>query len=868
VDKDDMFARARSVIILVVALFAFMSVVSYSPDDVDNYRPGGEIHNLCGRSGAVIASFARDFAGLAVYVPILGAFLWGAWQLMGRPVEKKWHKALGLGLLTFAICYGLPLLAYLANFKQNQPNQGGVLGHCLAKSFREHLGPVGSMLILLTALAGATVLTGSTALRPYVGNALLLLLARVKAPGQRFRQWKERTTAGLKERLTIRPAPAIEPAIGTPAPSVPAPAPDAERYTLPERSEPDPLPEPEAGPEPEPELERKSIPEPEPEPEPEPQSEAEPEPELQPEPEPEPPLESEPEPPPEPTPEPPPEPESEHQPEPEPQPEAEPGPQAEPEPEPPLDPSRQPGVRPEPKPKPKKKPSKPRQLPLNLDDPFKDDDFDLPSDDLLSHAPVVRSATDEENVRQRAQILERTISEFSIEARVVAIEKGPVITQYEMALAPGIKVNKVIGLSDDIAMAMKAPSVRVVAPIPGKSTVGIEVPNAYRDVVKMRDLMHEARSKKRNLPLLLGRDGTGAPLISDMTSMPHLLIAGATGSGKSVCINSIIMSLVMFHNPDKVKLLLVDPKMVELSIYKDIPHLMSPVVTDMKKAAAVLEWACGKMDERYALIASVGSRNIASFNQLGPDGIRQRLAADGDPDDVDLADMPTFLPYVIIVVDELADLMMVASKEVEASIIRLAQKSRAVGIHLIMATQRPSVDVITGLIKSNLPSRIAFQVASKVDSRTILDRNGAEALLGSGDMLFLPPGTSKLIRAQGTYVDEDEVRTVTDHLREAGQPEYSKELVQIKSTSDKDPSEEDPLYLDAMRIICESQRGSLSLIQRRLSVGYSRAARLLDLMEANGVVGEYKGSQAREVHMTLEEWEERYGIDGSEDSGQ
>ena len=815
-DKDDMFARARSAIVLVVALFAFMSVVSYSPNDVDNYQAAGGVRNLCGWSGAKLASFARDFLGFAIYVPILGASLWGVWRLMGRPVERRWHKLFGLALLTLAICYGLPMVAYLANFEPDPPNHGGVLGHYLAKGSHQHLGPVGSVLILLAVLAGATVFTGGTTLRPHVESALLLLLARLRAPGQRFREWRARTTARLKERLAVRPVqprepglqPVTEPAIATAPVSIPDP--DSERYALPEPSEPEPEPWPE------PETSSEPDSEPEPEPEPEPPAAPEPAPAA-----------------PDPT---------------------EPIAQGEPDPRP--------------APKPKKKPSKPKQLPLILDEPLRDDGFALPPAELLSDPPVVRSAVDEENVRQRAQVLEKTISEFGIEAKVVAIEKGPVITQYEMALAPGIKVNRIIGLSDDIAMAMKAPSVRVVAPIPGKSTVGIEVPNAYRDIVKMRDLMHETGNKKRNLPLLLGRDAAGAPLISDMTSMPHLLIAGATGSGKSVCINSVIMSLVMFHNPDKVKLLLVDPKMVELSVYKDIPHLISPVVTDMKKAAAVLDWACGKMDERYSLIASVGSRNIASFNKLGPDGIRQRLAADGDPDDVDLADMPTFLPYVIIVVDELADLMMVASKEVETSIIRLAQKSRAVGIHLIMATQRPSVDVITGLIKSNFPSRIAFQVASKVDSRTILDRNGAEALLGSGDMLFLPPGTSKLIRAQGTYVDEDEVRNVCDHLREEGLPEYSKELVQIKSTADNDPSEEDPFYLDAMRIICESQRGSLSLIQRRLSVGYSRAARLLDLMEANGIVGEYKGSQAREVHMTLEEWEEQYGIDGSDDSGQ
>ncbi|MBM4043724.1 MAG: DNA translocase FtsK [Planctomycetes bacterium] len=482
--------------------------------------------------------------------------------------------------------------------------------------------------------------------------------------------------------------------------------------------------------------------------------------------------------------------------------------------------------------------------------------YQLPPIDMLERPILFDGSKQEDEIRAKAAILEKALTEFGIGARVVEIERGPVITFYELELAPGVKVGRIIGLSDDLAMAVKAPSVRVVAPIPGKSTVGLEVPNNYRDTVRLRDLMEsQAVDPKRYvLPILLGKDAAGAPLVSDLAQMPHLLIAGATGSGKSVCINSIIMSILMSQYPEDVKLLIVDPKMVELSTFKDIPHLLSPVVTDMKKAAAVLDWAVNKMDERYSLLARAGVRNISGYNKLGEEGIRKRLMPE---EDADLADVPFRMPHVVIVVDELADLMMVASKEVEGAVTRLSQKSRAVGIHLILATQRPSVDVITGLIKANLPARVSFHVSSKVDSRTILDRNGAEKLLGSGDMLLLPPGTSKLVRAQGTYVSDDEIRNVVEFLKKQAEPEYSKELFQWGSGEGKDGQVEDDLYNEAVRIILESQRGSLSLLQRRLEIGYSRAARLIDLMAENGVVGEYKGSQSREVLITLEEWEKR-----------
>jgi len=484
--------------------------------------------------------------------------------------------------------------------------------------------------------------------------------------------------------------------------------------------------------------------------------------------------------------------------------------------------------------------------------------YRLPEVALLDPAPVRTEGPKDEEVSAKREVLGRTLEEFGIVAQVVEIDRGPVITQFEIELAPGVKINKVASLSDDLARAMKAQSVRIVAPIPGKSTVGVEVPNAKREVVRLRGLFESGvlERKRMTIPLLLGRDAVGDPLVMDLAQAPHILIAGATGSGKSVCINSVIMTLLMTQHPDRLKLLLIDPKMVELSAFRDIPHLMSPVLTDMKKAAAVLEWATKKMDDRYSLLANVGVRNIAAYNELNEKGIRERLQV--GPDEP-LDDVPMHMPYIVIIIDELADIMMIAAKDVENSITRLAQKSRAVGIHLIVATQRPSVDVVTGLIKANLPSRVAFQTSSKVDSRTILDRNGADKLLGRGDMLFLPPGSSKLIRAQGSYTSDEEIRRVTGFIMEMARPDFEAELVNPEGFAGESPTQRDELFDDAVRIILEEQRGSVSLLQRKLGIGYSRAARLIDMMAEVGLVGDYKGSQAREVLYTLEQWEDARG---------
>ncbi len=482
------------------------------------------------------------------------------------------------------------------------------------------------------------------------------------------------------------------------------------------------------------------------------------------------------------------------------------------------------------------------------------DDWVLPPMSLLEDVEFTLTAQQESVAREKAKVLERTLNEFKVEASVVAIDTGPVITMFELSLTPGIKVSQINNLERDIARALKAPAVRVVAPIPGKNTVGIEVPRIDRERVRFKELMAAAGRSAREmaLPLFLGKDASGNPLVMDLTSMPHLLIAGTTGSGKSVCINSIIMSVLMTQRPDRVKMILMDPKMVELSAFKEVPHLMCPIVNDMQRAERILDWACTKMDERYALLAEAGVKNIADFNKLTRDEILERFKPTCEDE---IRQIPMHLPYLVLIVDELADLMMTAAKEVEYHLARLAQKSRAVGIHIVVATQRPEAKVVTGLIKSNLPCRVAFRVAARMDSRIVLDQNGAEGLLGQGDMLFLPPGSATLVRAQGTFVADEEVRHVVNDLRNKGACDFHPELIRLRAENGSDETgERDELFDQAVEIILESQRGSVSLLQRRLTVGYSRASRLIDQMAVAGLVGEYKGSQAREVLMTLDEW--------------
>jgi DNA segregation ATPase FtsK/SpoIIIE, S-DNA-T family len=515
--------------------------------------------------------------------------------------------------------------------------------------------------------------------------------------------------------------------------------------------------------------------------------------------------------------------------------------------------------------KPAKPPSERDEVILQLNaaaDTDSGTDYALPSIELLRTGTAVSFDDQKREALEKAEMLEKTCKEFGYNVRVVEIETGPVISQYEIQLEAGLRLQKITALADDLAIALRVPSVRIVAPIPGKNTVGVEVPNETRELVRLREVIEQSgeKTKKMKIPLFLGKDAVGAPMVVDLASLPHLLIAGRTGTGKSVCLNAIITSILMTRRPDEVRMLMIDPKMVELSGYGRLPHLMHPVVTDMRKAEAILAWAVDKMEERYKLLAQAGVRHITTFNQLGEDEIMNRLK----PEDQEARDrIPTHLPFIVIVADEMADLMMTAGKEVEQHIIRLAQKSRAVGIHLILATQKPTVDVITGLIKSNLPARIAFQVASKVDSRVVLDAMGADKLLGNGDMLFLWPGTSNLLRGQGTYLSDEEIEGVTASVS-TGEQHFVQELIHIKvkKEGEDEPSGEtrslparDDLYDEAIEIVIREGRGSVSLLQRALRIGYGRAARLIDFMEEDGIVGAYNGSNARDVVMTMSQWQ-------------
>lgn len=502
--------------------------------------------------------------------------------------------------------------------------------------------------------------------------------------------------------------------------------------------------------------------------------------------------------------------------------------------------------KPKPKPKPAPKPKKAGQGAL----PF--EDYPFPPIELFQE-PQLNDATATSEVLSRGgQAIVNKLANFGIAAEIVGASVGPAVTQYELRLAESIRVNKVAGFESDLAAALKAVSVRVVAPIPGRDTIGIEVPNPERQKVFMRDLLDQfGRSEDLAIPLYLGKDVGGSPIVEDLAKMPHLLIAGTTGSGKSVCINTILLSILMTRTPQQVKLILVDPKMVELQAYKRVPHLCCDVVTNMKKAPGVLQWAVDEMENRYALLSAAGVNHLKNYNRLGQQELAKRLKREPDPERVQL-------PYVVIVIDEFADLMNVAQNEVEELIQRLAQKSRAVGMHVILATQRPSSEVITGIIKANLPCQIAFKVNRRIDSRVILDANGAEKLLGYGDMLYMPPGGAALLRAQGTFVADDEMQAVVRFLEDQGQePMFTPSLVQTQSSSRPSVADRDERYREAVEIILGQQRGSATLLQRALAVGYTRATRLLELMEEDGLVGPFVGSKSRDVLMTLEEYRAR-----------
>lgn len=523
------------------------------------------------------------------------------------------------------------------------------------------------------------------------------------------------------------------------------------------------------------------------------------------------------------------------------------------EPKPPKEPRRK--ARP---PARKKKPIEPEPTPEPTaagEEQERSAEYTLPPVTLLDevHSAVARDP--QSDSAATGAVLVETLREFGITAEVTSVKRGPVVTRYELLPAPGVRVERIAGLSNNISLSLKATSVRVQAPVPGKGVVGVEVPNAIANMVSLREMLEGKTWKagKAKLPLVLGKDVGGKEIVADLAEMPHLLIAGATGAGKTVCMNSVLAGLLMARTPEELRLILVDPKIVEFSAYERIPHLVVPVITNAKKVAIGLRWAISEMEKRYRLFARVAVRNIESYNNRivtkEEDLFDMAGREDGDEEP------PAKLPYIVIVIDELADLMLVAQADIENCVARLAQLSRAVGIHMILSTQRPSVNVITGTIKANFPARIAFQVAQKVDSRTILDAVGADKLLGRGDMLFLPPGTSRILRAQGALTTDEEIKRVADFIRRQAEPVYDIEMqekMQQSKPGSQDNGEDDEMVTQAAEIIRETQRASVSSLQRRLRIGYTRAARIMDILEERGVVGPPRGSEPREILVDLD----------------
>ncbi len=470
-----------------------------------------------------------------------------------------------------------------------------------------------------------------------------------------------------------------------------------------------------------------------------------------------------------------------------------------------------------------------------------DTNFKLPPLSFLQNPGKRHASVDKSYLRQQSAILEQKLEDFGVKGEVTDVKPGPVITTFEYKPAAGVKINKIVNLTDDLALALRAISIRIVAPIPGRSVIGIEIPNTVRETVRFKEMINSDafRSSPSSLTICLGKDIVGNPVAAQLERMPHLLIAGATGTGKSVFLNAMICSFLYKAGPGDIKLIMIDPKRIELSIYDGIPHLITPVVTDVKKATNALFWAVGEMERRYELLSQKQVRNIYQYNRKI---VREKPSGNGE-------EPPERLPYIVVIIDELADLMMVASRDVEVSLMRLAQMARAAGIHLILATQRPSVDVLTGIIKANFPTRLTFQVSSKTDSRTIIDTNGAESLLGDGDMLFLPPGTARIQRIHGPYLSEEELSKIVEFLKKQQQPEYDETVVQAQETETEslDKEDYDERYDDAVALVTQNGQASISMVQRHLRIGYNRAARIIEVMEKEGIIGPADGAKPREV---------------------
>ena len=771
--------------ILGVAFFAgalvwFVSLATYdAADAVWFFYPGGATPpmNLVGQVGAFLAELSYQSLGLTAFlIPVqLGVLGWHAFWC--RPVGGAYAKLLGLGVIVGCIAGFLSLAVGHLVESPRPIDAGGYLGAVLAGLLAEYFNPIGSSIVILTALFLAVMLSTPFSLRQLfsaVWRGLGGLLQAVRGTigswwtrRQRARQRRDVVNKHLAK--TGSSSARTEILARSHAPERPRRTP---RKAATERREPEPAPS--AG---DPAGNVALDSEPLPPPAPLPASA--------------PPISSPPEP-------------------------------LEPVPAPTPDLSMQ------------ERRSRYTSPPISLLD-----------------SPRAMQTFDERQLMDRAHLLEEKCREFSVEGSVVQIHPGPVVTTFEFKPDAGVKYSRVTGLADDLCLAMQAESV-LIERIPGKSTVGMQIPNAERDQISLRELLQSEpyTQSSSKLTLALGKTIHGEPVVADLATMPHLLIAGATGTGKSVGLNAMLTSILYRATPDEVRLIMIDPKRLELGMYADIPHLLTPVVVDPKQANNALRWAVREMEERYKQLAAEGVRNIGQYNR----NVRRQIeagaaagAAHADGEGGGDAEMPAPLPYVILAIDELADLMMVASKDVEESIARLAQMARAVGIHLILATQRPSVDVITGLIKANLPSRIAFRVSSKVDSRTIIDGNGAEQLLGKGDMLYLPPASSRCVRLHGPYISERETARLCSFLRKQGAPGYDESITADEKAPEAAPVEHDDLYDQAARIIVGSGQASISFLQRRLRIGFSRAARLVDMMEADGLVSAGTSGKPREV---------------------
>lgn len=724
--KQSLKNQIKAFVLVGVAVFLFLSLVSYDPNDTSfrSSRPNVPVKNLTGIVGAYTAEGLQFSLGWASYAICLIVSLWAAARLLEKPSSRFYIKTLGALVLLLSLTVLLNLFG--AQSQQFQFQRSGLLGTVVTGFLMKYFGRAGTLIIAV----------GLGALASFVASELLILP---------FLRWLGKTlwsfirlTCTFAVR-TFRKKSVVKPKIVSSATV------EATKPTI-KFEKPRP---------PEPPLKRE-------------------EPQLK-------------------------------------------------------------IIKPKVV---KSEPAKKSDLVRASRAKEEFGDYKLPTIDLLDSPPPIEERQIKDDLEANSQILEGTLRDFGVETKVTEVSRGPVITRYELEPAPGVKVHRIVELADDIALTMKAHSVRIVAPIPGKSRVGVEVPNSQSALVYLREILtaSEFQNTQSKLTLAVGKDISGEPLIADLADMPHLLIAGTTGSGKTVCVNSIISSMLFNATPEEIKFLMVDPKMVELAIFNDLPHLLSPVLTDPKKVAVALTWVVNEMEERYQLLAKVGARNIDIYNE--------KVAAQKQEDE-----QLEKMPYIIVIIDELADLMVVVSQAVENAITRLAQLSRAVGIHLILATQRPSVDVITGVIKANFPARISFRVASKVDSRTVLDMNGADKLLGKGDLLFLKPGQHKPVRAQGTLISDAEIERIVGFIKKQKSAVYNPELMeaQEKKAIFGKKFEKDELFDEAVKIILQTKQASVSMLQRRLGLGYTRAARLIDMMEEEGIVGPYRGSKPREI---------------------